>query len=665
MKYKLFLEITILFIVSLAAVLFLFAQASSNADLNQDGTVDSLDFGMLLSYWNSISKPKADINQDGIVNSVDLGIMMSQWSVRVCESIRTLSNTQADASAEIQKCIDKAPANAIVELPAGKYYLESQVRIDKKPITLRTEGKNETMPKCALENHDCAELIAAKEVYFDKTYTDYQGLLQVISSGTVIDHIIISGNKNDRINSSIGLACQFKPSPYNRGHGHNVIMYCNNCKFTNSVVKDAICAGGLLVGITHYDGSVPRKNVKVLNNTIAFNGFHNIYPMWADGLIVHDCQNCTITNNEIIDNTDVDFIFGGCPNCIVQNNRITHSESFSGGSFYAMVIQAWPSTSGNYTGAVFSNNLIDCGPKKRCGFGLHIGSDLSYTQLTQAYGGSVHDNVIRNAQKSVDIDIAHDMEVYNNAVELPATESITNCGLIKNISQYNMGTRSYNIDTSKDNSPVTYTRIDFDGCTLNFWQWEYLVSENENMKTSFTELQKYVSWCTPSNILHEGCCSAVKHYCGTKNHVSGFGPIEHSGDEVWTTCIGKDSQNVKTTLTQLKTYVGLCDISNTASNWCRTAIKRFCVSKGYESGFGPVEHYLDEAWVTCTGSQISKNVKTTFEVLSQYQTGCTFSNPVSDACNVAIKQYCVTEGYRSGFGPVEFIPTEVHVTCTF
>lgn len=50
------------------------------ADLNGDGRVNSVDFGIMMSYWGAITKPAADINQDGVVNSVDFGILMSQWT---------------------------------------------------------------------------------------------------------------------------------------------------------------------------------------------------------------------------------------------------------------------------------------------------------------------------------------------------------------------------------------------------------------------------------------------------------------------------------------------------------------------------------------------------------------------------------------------------------
>ena len=51
-----------------------------SADLNSDGYVNSVDLGILMSYWGDTTRPPADINQDGIVNSVDSGIMMSMWT---------------------------------------------------------------------------------------------------------------------------------------------------------------------------------------------------------------------------------------------------------------------------------------------------------------------------------------------------------------------------------------------------------------------------------------------------------------------------------------------------------------------------------------------------------------------------------------------------------
>ena len=51
----------------------------NKSDLSMDNSVNSIDFGIMLSYWGDTTKPPADFNQNGIVDSVDFGIMMSEW----------------------------------------------------------------------------------------------------------------------------------------------------------------------------------------------------------------------------------------------------------------------------------------------------------------------------------------------------------------------------------------------------------------------------------------------------------------------------------------------------------------------------------------------------------------------------------------------------------
>ena len=53
-----------------------------SADLNLDGTVDSIDFSILLAYWKTsppFRNTRADINKDNEVGSVDFSIMLYQW----------------------------------------------------------------------------------------------------------------------------------------------------------------------------------------------------------------------------------------------------------------------------------------------------------------------------------------------------------------------------------------------------------------------------------------------------------------------------------------------------------------------------------------------------------------------------------------------------------
>lgn len=58
-------------------------QASSNADLNRDGSVNLTDFSILLFWWDTDggdSDPPADINGDGTVSLVDFSILLFNWT---------------------------------------------------------------------------------------------------------------------------------------------------------------------------------------------------------------------------------------------------------------------------------------------------------------------------------------------------------------------------------------------------------------------------------------------------------------------------------------------------------------------------------------------------------------------------------------------------------
>ena len=53
-----------------------------SADFNRDGEVNSVDFSILLAFWQKQSpfkNPYVDINKDGKVNSVDFSILLYQW----------------------------------------------------------------------------------------------------------------------------------------------------------------------------------------------------------------------------------------------------------------------------------------------------------------------------------------------------------------------------------------------------------------------------------------------------------------------------------------------------------------------------------------------------------------------------------------------------------
>src|SRR6266513_3383292 len=66
-------------VIFCALFAFIAVAFASGPDLNNDGTVNVSDLGIMLSNWGKTTKPPADINQDGIVNVSDLGVLLSNW----------------------------------------------------------------------------------------------------------------------------------------------------------------------------------------------------------------------------------------------------------------------------------------------------------------------------------------------------------------------------------------------------------------------------------------------------------------------------------------------------------------------------------------------------------------------------------------------------------
>lgn len=175
----------------------------------------------------------------------------------------------------------------------------------------------------------------------------------------------------------------------------------------------ALCGTGFLVtgaGIT---------GVSIQRNTFAYNGLHTTQNLWSDGLTVHDASWSDFSGNAFVDNTDIDLVFGGCQYCTIQSNTVTHTSDPAAGSFAAIMIQKWPTTSGSYEGVDVSGNAVDCGPLRNCGSGLYIGSESWYpetpygTLVEGTTSGLITGNTVVNAMNAVYI-AAQGLAIYGN-----------------------------------------------------------------------------------------------------------------------------------------------------------------------------------------------------------------------------------------------------------
>lgn len=366
------------------------ADAAAGHDASDGAAVDSgMDVGGDVAPDSSLDAPDEPDSPPWIVGGVAL-----------CPEAVSLCDSGTDASAVLQTCIDRTPDGMALELAPCRYSLAIQLRLDH-PITLRTQGKVGAPPCSVDAGHGCAELFALPA--FDERF----GLFKATAAVTV-DHLVLDGNRQNRGGTHAGTMCS---TLADNAYGFNGSFFCSGCTLQDSVSKYALCGTGFL--------AAPGSALTFTRNTFAYNGLHTTQNMWADGLTVHDADSSTFTSNAFIDNTDIDLIFGGCRHCVITGNTVKHTADPAGGSFAAIMIQKWPTTSGSYEGVDVSGNDVDCGPLRNCGSGLYIGSEGWYpetpygTLVEGTTSGLITKNAVVNAMNALYI-AAQGLAIYGN-----------------------------------------------------------------------------------------------------------------------------------------------------------------------------------------------------------------------------------------------------------
>nr|MDQ3034299.1 hypothetical protein [Myxococcota bacterium] len=94
------------------------------------------------------------------------------------------------------------------------------------------------------------------------------------------------------------------------------------------------------------------------------------------------------------------------------------------------------------------------------------------------------------------------------------------------------------------------------------------------------------------------CNAAIHRACVAAGFPSGFGPVQVSGGAVSISCV-PGAEVVSTTYTVMSTHHGGCTAASRIGPDCNAAIHRFCASRGAVSGFGPLENSGDGLAVAC------------------------------------------------------------------
>jgi len=267
------------------------------------------------------------------------------------------SGTGIDAADAIQNCIDQNVSDLM--LPPGLYTLSKGLLI---PYSIKISSSVVSSP-CSLDDASLCPILQASTNFYSTV-----GIVTTTSklANVWIDHLVIDGNRINRLQSVAAADCAGDVN--NRDGGRNLFFNnCENCKFTNSISANALCASGFV-----WTGA---KGV-ISNNTVVDNGDHLTQMMWADGLTCLICDGATISGNTFIGNTDIDLIVGSGTGALIHNNFFYHEvNDLNRSVFSALMFDNFNGgTSGNFDGCKVTSNTISCNPTAdMCCFGIQLG----------------------------------------------------------------------------------------------------------------------------------------------------------------------------------------------------------------------------------------------------------------------------------------------------
>ncbi len=330
----------------------------------------------------------------------------------VCRDLDRVRNNGGDASSIIKNCLAKIPLKGKLSIPPGNYHIYQSITIDR-PVTIETiPEKNDVACKTS-HTENCAVIVVG-----EIRPSSLKGMMpiEIVGADVELRSLVIAGSSN-RNRDWEKQICLSEPD---RPLAGGIRVRGNNFHMTNVVLKNFSCYTAMEV-VAGVSGLIISQNI------IGPNGRHDIDLMWADGITVHDSSKSMVEKNTFLDNTDVQLIFGGCRDCIVRSNKFRHSLSFRHASFAELMLHAWPDSTGDFTGSVASSNDIDCGPSRRCGYGIMIGGEPWYPAKT--FGGVVAGNRVSNAQLGINVDhLTGEMSILANAVTQSGGIANSDCG---------------------------------------------------------------------------------------------------------------------------------------------------------------------------------------------------------------------------------------------
>ena len=160
------------------------------------------------------------------------------------------------------------------------------------------------------------------------------------------------------------------------------------------------------------------------------------------------------------------------------------------------------------------------------------------------------------------------------------------------------------------------------------------------------------------------CNAAMSRFCAARDcAVAGFGPVENFADNAWVTCLA-NAERRGVAFAELAMHHGPCDgQTQRIGPDCNAAIHRWCRSQGFASGFGPLESGAADVTVACVREAVEVRGVAYAELATHHEPCNGQRQRIGPDCNAAIHRWCRSQGFESGYGPVENSGGDAQVTC--
>lgn len=228
----------------------------------------------------------------------------AQEPISACELVRSLKNTERDASADLSRCIAESGSSDI-QLEPGVYTLSRPVLVQRRGVTLSTTGVSRNTPPCNPEKGvKCAVFLRAptfreqseKRKNSGRGAKSGESLFVVSGEDITFDHLELDGMKSLRENSGGSLLS---------------IRSCTNCNFRSLDLRNSAGNSALLV--------VDSSNVALSGSRFSDNGTETELTSHVD---VSKSSRVMIENNFLKSGSKFGISMTSCQECEVTGNVV-------------------------------------------------------------------------------------------------------------------------------------------------------------------------------------------------------------------------------------------------------------------------------------------------------------------------------------------------------